>query len=106
MRIFLCFYGDCNALNLAGCEPDASRLKIHLVRTAYTPILVVEPRIQSNDVFDRMDSSPKEVGQLRNEPISFEDRIALLIADTREISYFLVSLMSLFADSVGKSPMV
>jgi hypothetical protein len=36
-----------------------------------------------------MDSNPKEVGRLRNEPISFEDRVALLIPDTREISCFL-----------------
>lgn len=36
----------------------------------------------------------------------FEDCVALLIADTREVSYFLVGLMSLFADSVGKSPIV
>jgi len=82
-------YGDCNALNLAGCEPDALRLKVILFAQLTHTYACGGTRIQSNDVFDRMDSSPKEVGQLRNEPISFEDRIALLIADTRE---FRISL--------------
>jgi hypothetical protein len=37
-------YGDCNALNLAGCKPDASRLKfISFVQLTHAYFLWLNP---------------------------------------------------------------
>ena len=58
-------YGDYNALNRVGCEPDASRLKFILFVQLYTHLLlVVEPRPKAMTYLAEWTPTPKEVGQV------------------------------------------